>query len=141
MNKQIVLTDREKDVLQMLWDGLTLKEIAMALDLTHGRIRTIRLALGHKLGVHNSWQLARTALAMGLIRLPMAVGKWTKGKPTKPGWYWWRRGYPGEVDYLPPAAYYVLWTRGKRPRLIVSECGELGDFKDGKWQGPIAPEE
>jgi len=69
MNKQIVLTDRERTVLEALWDGQTLKEIATALDLSYGRTRTIRLTLGHKLQVGNSWQLARRALEMGLLTL------------------------------------------------------------------------
>ena len=69
MNKQIVLTDRERTVLEALWDGQTLKDIATALDLSYGRTRAIRLAIGHKLQAGNSWQLARRALELGLLKI------------------------------------------------------------------------
>lgn len=69
MHKQIghELTAREQQVLDLLWKGYVLKEIAVKLGLTHGRVRQIRLTLGHKLNVHNTWQLARRALELGLI--------------------------------------------------------------------------
>ena len=69
MSKQIVLTNRERTVLEALWNGQTLKEIATALDLSYGRTRAIRLAIGHKLQVGNSWQLARRALELGMIEV------------------------------------------------------------------------
>jgi len=69
MNKQIVLTDRERTVLEALWNGQTLKDIATALDLSYGRTRAIRLAIGHKLQAGNSWQLARRALELGMIEV------------------------------------------------------------------------
>ena len=64
----IQLAPRERQVLELLWRGFVLKEIAADLGLTYGRVKQVRLTLGHKLGVSNSWQLARAALELGLIK-------------------------------------------------------------------------
>jgi DNA-binding NarL/FixJ family response regulator len=71
MDKQPIhpLSPREREVLRLLWDGLSLKEIASALNVSLARARGARLSIGQKLGVSNSWQLARKALAMKLIKL------------------------------------------------------------------------
>ena len=65
----IQLAPREMQVLELLWCGLVIKEIAANLGLTYARVKQVRLTLGHKLGVANSWQLARRALELGLIKL------------------------------------------------------------------------
>ena len=57
-------------MLQLLWDGLTMKEIAPTLGVSLSRVRWVRLSIGMKLDVSNSWQLCRKALELGLIELP-----------------------------------------------------------------------
>jgi DNA-binding NarL/FixJ family response regulator len=64
------LSPREMDVLQMLWDGMQLKEIAHVLGLSMSRVRGARQSSGYKLGVENSWKLCRKALELRLIELP-----------------------------------------------------------------------
>lgn len=62
--------------------------------------------------------------------------KWTTERPTKPGWYWWRRIVPG-------------WDAYKRPRCINVAPGPEGVYlqqwsiaEGAEWAGPIPePEE
>ncbi|EHG5998749.1 TPA: response regulator transcription factor [Escherichia fergusonii] len=59
------LTVREKQILQLIVDGKTNKEIARELTLSNKTIETHRLNLMRKLNVHSSIELLKTALRMG----------------------------------------------------------------------------
>ena len=62
-----------------------------------------------------------------------APQRWTRRKPTAPGWYWWREGLDAQ-----PALYPVEW----KP---VWKCwgipGKRVDEMLGEWQGPLTPNE
>jgi DNA-binding NarL/FixJ family response regulator len=60
------LTPRERDVLRLVAEGQTSKEIAQALSLGVETVRGYRKALMSKLGVHNVAGLTQFALANGL---------------------------------------------------------------------------
>jgi DNA-binding NarL/FixJ family response regulator len=63
------LSPRERDVLQMVWDGLTSKQIAMALGVSLNRIEHMRACAGLKLKARNNVLLVRRALEKGLIQV------------------------------------------------------------------------
>lgn len=63
------LTPREVEVLQRTWDGLTVKEIALAMGLSAKWVKNIRLRLGEKLHAGNAVQLVRAGLERGFIVL------------------------------------------------------------------------
>lgn len=61
------LTDREKEVLQLLAEGKTNKEVAGVLNLGLSTVETHRLKLMQKLGVHNTAELVLYAVRKGII--------------------------------------------------------------------------
>ena len=64
-----MLSDRELQVMLMLSDGHTTKEIANSLSLGEKTINTYRYRLYDKLQVHCDVALARIAIEYGLIEL------------------------------------------------------------------------
>ena len=64
------LTAREIQVLRLVAEGKTSKEIAVFLDLGLQTIRTYRKAMMKKLSVNNVAALTQIALASGITRLP-----------------------------------------------------------------------
>lgn len=64
------LTPREKQVLRMVAEGKTSKEIAVLLDLGLHTVRTYRKTMMKKLAVNNVAGLTQIALAAGIARLP-----------------------------------------------------------------------
>lgn len=63
------LTRRERDVLQLIGQGLSTHEIARKLHRSIKTIQTHRLSLGRKLEVRNRVELARVAIQAGLVTL------------------------------------------------------------------------
>ena len=63
------LTRREREVLQLLAEGKTIKEIARHLSRSPKTIEMHRRHLMEKLGVHTDVELAKFALRMGLTSL------------------------------------------------------------------------
>jgi DNA-binding NarL/FixJ family response regulator len=63
------LTSRERQVLQLLSEGLTTKEIAAELHISPKTVETHRLRLMKKLDVHNLAELVRVAVREGLTPL------------------------------------------------------------------------
>ncbi len=62
-----LLTDREREVLQLIADGLTTREVADSLQISpHTAVRH-RANLMKKLGVHNPAELLSAAVSFGLI--------------------------------------------------------------------------
>lgn len=61
------LSPREKQIVQMLWDGLTLKDIATVLDLSYKTVRNYRLLAGAKLQASTHAGLCRKAHDLGVI--------------------------------------------------------------------------
>ena len=61
--------------------------------------------------------------------------KWTKDKPTVPGWYW----YQHKSSVIRIGEVFIA-TRGRsKGKLLLEGFSMIGDYK---WAGPIAePEE
>ena len=67
------LTNREKEVLKLLAEGNSVKEIAGDLDLSLKTVETHKFNLMRKLDIHNKAQLVQYAIQKKIIRLPAAV--------------------------------------------------------------------
>ena len=65
-----VITDREKQVLQMLVSGLTNKEIGAPLGIVERTVKAHIAKLMRKIGVHNRIELSVHAVARSLVTLP-----------------------------------------------------------------------
>jgi NarL family two-component system response regulator LiaR len=65
-----VLSPRETQVLRMVAEGKTSKEIAVMLDLREQTVRSYRKTMMKKLGVNNVAGLTQLALSTGLTQLP-----------------------------------------------------------------------
>jgi PAS domain S-box-containing protein len=64
------LTEREKEVLALIAEGLSVAEIARRLHRSTKTIESHRLSLGRKLGVDNRVKLARLAIQADLASVP-----------------------------------------------------------------------
>ncbi len=64
-----LLTERERQVLQLLAEGKTNKESATILELSPYTIETHRENLMHKLGLHNTAEIVLYAVRKGIIAL------------------------------------------------------------------------
>jgi two-component system response regulator NreC len=62
------LSAREREVLQMLAEGLVAKEIATALDISVYTVDAHRGRIMKKLGLHSSTEIVRFAMRRGLIQ-------------------------------------------------------------------------
>ena len=62
-----LLTDREKEVLQLLAEGRSNKEVAVLLDLGLSTVETHRANLMQKLNLHNTAEIVLYAVRKGLI--------------------------------------------------------------------------
>jgi DNA-binding NarL/FixJ family response regulator len=67
MEKQSNLTCREKEILLLLFEGLTSKQISQKLFVSEATVITHRKNLRKKLKVTNSIELINQAMKMGLI--------------------------------------------------------------------------
>ncbi len=74
------LSEREREVLQMLAEGATSKEIAAILGLRPKTVENHRARILDKLGAANSAAAVRTALADGLVTSAVS------SQSQKPGW-------------------------------------------------------
>ncbi|WP_327049670.1 response regulator transcription factor, partial [Escherichia coli] len=64
-----LLTNRESEILQLIADGKTNKEIANFLQLSRKTVETHRLNIMKKLDVHSGIELIKTALRMGVCTI------------------------------------------------------------------------
>ena len=62
-----LLTDREKEVLQLLAEGRSNKEVAALLDLSLSTVETHRANLMQKLNLHNTAEIVLYAVRKGII--------------------------------------------------------------------------
>ena len=67
------LTSREKEVLKLLAEGNSVKEIAGDLDLSLKTVETHKFNLMRKLDIHNKATLVQYAIQKKIIRVPMPV--------------------------------------------------------------------
>jgi DNA-binding NarL/FixJ family response regulator len=63
-----LLTEREREVLQLLAEGKSNKEVATVLDLSPHTVETHRTNLMQKLGVHNTAEIVLFAVRKGIIK-------------------------------------------------------------------------
>jgi DNA-binding NarL/FixJ family response regulator len=61
------LTPRHREILQLIAEGQTTKQIAQTLDLSVKTIETYRTQLMERLDIHDIAGLVRYAIRMGLI--------------------------------------------------------------------------
>lgn len=66
--KNIDLTEKEREVLQLLAEGLTSKQIAAELDIAFNTVNVHRKHIMKKLDIHKSADLVRYAIKEGIIR-------------------------------------------------------------------------
>jgi two-component system response regulator NreC len=66
------LTQREKEVLKMLAEGNSVKEIACILNLSVKTVEAHKFNLMRKLDIHNKAQLVQYAVQKKIIKIPMA---------------------------------------------------------------------
>ena len=66
------LTDREQEILGLIWDGLRNREIAVQLKISVKTVEAHRAAIMKKLRVSNAAQLLRAAIDNSFIRLRRA---------------------------------------------------------------------
>jgi two-component system response regulator NreC len=64
------ITDREREVLRLVAEGLSTKEIATRLDISTRTVETHRANLMRKLGLHSVARLTQYAIREGLIDAP-----------------------------------------------------------------------
>jgi two-component system response regulator NreC len=67
------LTKREREVLKMLAEGNSVKEIATSFDLSVKTVEAHKFNLMRKLDIHNKAQLVQYAIQKKIIRLPEMV--------------------------------------------------------------------
>ena len=63
------LTEREKEILQLIWSGLKNKEIALSLKISVKTVEAHRANMMKKVRVWNAAQLLNVALQEGLIHV------------------------------------------------------------------------
>ena len=68
------LTKREREILKMLAEGESVKEIATAFQLSVKTVEAHKFNLMRKLDIHNKAQLVQYAIQKKVIRLPEVVG-------------------------------------------------------------------
>ncbi len=64
-----ILTSREREVLQMIAEGLTSREIAVRLSVSVNTVRAHRSRLMSKLDVHKETDLVRHAVQRGMVHI------------------------------------------------------------------------
>ena len=75
-----LLTDREKEVLQLLAEGRSNKEVATLLDLGLSTVETHRANLMQKLNLHNTAEIVLYAVRKGIIHYcPAKAGHYRAG--------------------------------------------------------------
>ena len=67
------LTKREREILKLLAEGLSVKEIAASFDLSVKTVEAHKFNLMRKLDIHNKAQLVTYAIQKKIVRLPETV--------------------------------------------------------------------
>ena len=66
----VELTARQQEVLQLIVDGLSAKDIAGRLNISHRTVEFHKAQLMQQLDLHSTVELIKFALTNGLVRLP-----------------------------------------------------------------------
>ena len=66
-NRPRELTGRQREILQMLAEGRSMKEIAYILQITHRTVRFHKAQIMEELGISTTPELVKYALKQGII--------------------------------------------------------------------------
>ena len=72
-NGVVSLTQREKQVLTLIWDGLKNREIGKELRISHKTVEAHRSNMMKKLRTTNTAQLLKSCFDLGLLRHRLRV--------------------------------------------------------------------
>ncbi len=62
--------------------------------------------------------------------------RWTKEKPTTPGWYW----YQGGMDEVEPSIAYVAMINGRLKAMFIDCTTHAVGCLSGQWSSePVTP--
>jgi DNA-binding NarL/FixJ family response regulator len=64
------LTKRQREVLQLVAEGRTMKEVAVALSISTRTAEAYKYEIMRLLGLHNSTELVHYAIRIGLLTIP-----------------------------------------------------------------------
>lgn len=70
------LTDRQRAVLQLAWDGLDMKETAQAIGLSWRTVKNYRAMIYLKWGVRNVEGMLRQGVERGLLTTTRQAAEW-----------------------------------------------------------------
>ncbi|MCD6128353.1 response regulator transcription factor [Candidatus Bipolaricaulota bacterium] len=73
-DKVLPLTPREREVVQLIAQGKKISDIARILSRSPATVRAHKASAMRKLSVHSTAELVRTALELGLVRVPEVTG-------------------------------------------------------------------
>lgn len=76
-----LLTPRERQILELIVEGMTNRRAAEALGIAHKTVDTHRVRLMRKLGIHDQTSLVRYALSHGITGRPKGAGGQDKENP------------------------------------------------------------
>lgn len=137
------LTNREREVLGLIGQGLSLAEIADRLYRSQKTIQTHRLSLGRKLGASNRVELARFAIQAGLAPLdsPVTDGHSTPGDDAlihdSNAWRAFQ-AIAHDVDHAGGPRYFRLLAESIVRRLGVATAGISELVENGQWFHTLA---
>ena len=145
------LTDREKDILRLMADGLSNREIAQSLSLSFETIKWYNKQIYDKLGVSNRTQAVSDTQSLGLLNESLVVGEESPSENIPP-----RPNLPAQVTSFVGRQREVTEARSilqKSRLLTLSGPGGSGktrlalrlaselmpSFPDGVYYVPLAP--
>lgn len=67
--------------------------------------------------------------------------RWTRSKPTEPGWYWWRRPLVAPTLALvfgPPQGLLMYLPEDETSDAAISVSAT---YEDTEWLGPLSPDD
>ena len=67
LNSRLILTERQRQVLQLIADGATLREIALELAVGHQYVKNLMMLIRQRLHAKSTAQAVAEALRKGII--------------------------------------------------------------------------
>ena len=76
MKEQIGFSPQQLTVMQLSWNGLSIKESAAWMGLSEKTVKNYRQHIYNKLGVNNVEGMLRQGVERGLLTIGSRVGEW-----------------------------------------------------------------
>jgi predicted ATPase/DNA-binding CsgD family transcriptional regulator len=144
------LTERELDILRLISEGLSNREIAQELVLTPGTVKWYTKQIYSKLGVHSRTQAIAQAQALGLLDAERQAGtavqpspRLRHNLPAQLTSFVGRKREIAEVKQLLKTARLLTLTgtagTGKTRLALQVAADVIGDFQDGVYFVDLAP--